>query len=218
MRVMVVEDSEGMSRLLGRILREDGYAVDEIANGDEALWMAEECDLDAIVLDVALPSMSGFEVCQRLRKHGDFTPVLMLTARDSIDDRVAGLDSGADDYLTKPFAVEELRARVRALIRRGPSPRPAVLACGDVELDPATKTVTKSGSLVQLTSKEFAVLEYLLRHPGEVLSRRQIIEHVWDFNFEANSNIVDVYVRYLRSKLGKHSIETVRGSGYRVPA
>ena len=220
MRVMVVEDSKRMSHLLGHILREDGHAVDEVANGEEALWMADESELDAIVLDVTLPSMDGFEFCKRLRDKGRFTPVLMLTARDAVRDRVAGLDAGADDYLTKPFDVEELRARVRALIRRGPAPRPATLVNGNLSLDPATRTVTRSGRSIPLTSKEFSVLEYFMKHPGDVLSRQQIIAHVWDFNFEANSNVVDVYVKYLRNKLDKpfsaHSIETVRGVGYRL--
>jgi two-component system OmpR family response regulator len=219
-RLLVVEDARKMSGLLERAFREDGYAVDVQAKGRDAVWMASECDFDAIILDVGLPDIDGFDVCRQLRARKRWMPILMLTARDAVPDRVRGLDVGADDYLTKPFHIEELRARMRALIRRGPVERPAVLSVGDLLLDPAARTVHRGGAPVSLTAKEFAVLEYLMRHPGQVISRTRFLEHVWDFARDGDSNIVDVYMRFLRDKIdrpfGRRSIETVRGAGYRL--
>jgi two-component system, OmpR family, response regulator len=169
-----------------------------------------------------LPDLDGFEVCRRIREAGQWAPVLMLTARDGVDDRVRGLDAGADDYLPKPFAFAELMARLRALLRRGTGERPAVLMAGDLSLDPAARTVRRGDVEVALTPKEFALLEYFMRHPGEVLTRTSMIEHVWDFAYEGDSNVVEVYVRYLREKIdrpfGRESLETVRGVGYRLRA
>jgi two-component system OmpR family response regulator len=220
MRVLVVEDEVKMAGLLKRGLEEEGYAVDVARTGSEAVWLGTESPYDAIVLDVMLPDVDGFEVCRQLRAGGRWAPVLMLTARDAVPDRVAGLDAGADDYLTKPFSFTELFARLRALVRRGANERPAVLRSGDLALDPATKRVTRGGAAVDLTPKEFSLLEYFLRHTGEVLTRSRIIEHVWDFAYDGDSNVVDVYVRYLREKVdrpfGRRSIETVRGTGYRL--
>jgi two-component system OmpR family response regulator len=219
-RLLVVEDARKMSGLLQRAFREDGYAVDVQASGRDAVWMASECDFDAIILDVGLPDIDGFDVCRQLRARERWMPILMLTARDGVCDRVTGLDVGADDYLTKPFHIEELRARMRALIRRGPAERPTVLAVDDLRLDPAARTVHRNGTPVSLTAKEFAVLEYLMRHPGQVISRARFLEHVWDFARDGDSNIVDVYMRFLRDKIdrpfGRRSIETVRGAGYRL--
>jgi two-component system OmpR family response regulator len=221
-RVLVVEDAVRMARLLERGLQEEGYAVDAAHSGVEAAWMGTENPYDAIVLDLMLPDIDGFEVCRRLRAAGQWAPVLMLTARDAVDDRVRGLDAGADDYLTKPFALAELLARLRALLRRGTRERPAVLEVGDLSLDPAAKVVRRGERTVALTAKEFALLEYFMRHPGEVLTRTRLIEHVWDFAFEGDSNVVEVYVRYLREKVdrpfGRESLETVRGAGYRLRA
>jgi two-component system OmpR family response regulator len=219
-RVLVVEDEVKMAGLLKRGLEEEGYAVDMSGTGHDALWLASENPYDAVVLDIMLPDLDGFEVCRRLRAAGRWSPVLMLTARDAVADRVSGLDAGADDYLTKPFSFAELLARVRALLRRGATERPPFLAVGDLTLDPATRRVSRAGTPVELTAKEFALLEYFMRHPGEVLSRTRLIEHVWDFAYEGDSNVVDVYVRYLREKVdrpfGADSIETVRGAGYRL--
>jgi two-component system OmpR family response regulator len=219
-RVLVVEDEVKMAALLKRGLEEEGYAVDTAGDGQQALWLGTENPYDAIVLDVMLPDFDGFEICKRLREAGRWSPVLMLTARDDVPDRVAGLDAGADDYLTKPFAFAELVARLRALVRRGAPERPAALRVGDLVMDPATRRVARRDVPIELTAKEFALLEYLLRHPGEVLSRAQLIEHVWDFAYDGDSNVVDVYVRYLREKVdrpfGSDSIETVRGAGYRL--
>ena len=220
MRILVVEDETKMAALLKRGLEEEGYAVDIAATGTDGLWAGTENPYDAIVLDVMLPELDGFAVCRELRSRGRWAPVLMLTARDDVRDRVEGLDAGADDYLVKPFSFSELLARVRALMRRGAGERPAVLAVGDLELDPATRRVHRGAVEVVLTPKEFALLELFLRHPGEVLSRTRILEHVWDFAFGSDSNVVDVYVRYLREKVdrpfGRDSIETVRGAGYRL--
>ncbi len=220
MRALVVEDESKMAALLRRGLQEEGYAVDVAATGQEGAWLGAENDYDVILLDVMLPDVDGFEVCRRLRAAERWSPILMLTARDGVQDRIAGLDAGADDYLTKPFSFDELFARVRALIRRGPSERPPVLTSGDLTMDPATRRVARAGTEVDLTPKEFALLELFLRHPGEALSRTRILEHVWDFAYEGDSNVVDVYVRYLREKLdrpfGRRSIETVRGVGYRL--
>jgi two-component system OmpR family response regulator len=222
MRILVVEDETKMAGLLRRGLTEEGYAVDIAANGADGLWAGSENDYDVIVLDLMLPDMTGLDVCRDLRARGRWAPVLMLTARDAVPDRVAGLDAGADDYLIKPFAFSELFARLRALVRRGPSERSPELAVGDLTLDPAARLVKRGGSRVDLTAKEFALLEYLMQRAGEVLSRTRILEHVWDFAYEGDSNVVDVYIRYLRDKVdrpfGRHSIETVRGAGYRLRA
>ncbi len=220
MRVLVVEDEIKMASLLKRGLEEEGYAVDVAGDGTEAIWLGTENPYDAIVLDVMLPDLDGFEVCRSLREKGKWAPVIMLTARDAVTDRVTGLDAGADDYLAKPFSFSELLARLRALIRRGPAQRPVALELGDLVLDPATRKLERGGHLIELTAKEFSLMELFMRHPGEVLSRTRIIEHVWDFAYEGESNVVDVYVRYLREKVdrpfGRDSIQTVRGSGYRL--
>jgi two-component system, OmpR family, response regulator len=218
MRVLVVEDEPKMAALVRRGLVEEGHAADVAGQGEEALWLAEAHEYDAIVLDVMLPGLSGFETCRRLRNAGVWTPVLMLTARDSVDDRVAGLDAGADDYLTKPFSLVELFARLRALARRGEVERPTELVVGDLRLDPASRRVWHGVAEVQLSPKEFALLETFMRRPGQVLSRLQLLEHAWDFAYENRSNVVDVYVRYLRQKLGRDLFETVRGAGYRLAA
>ena len=220
MRVLVVEDEVKMAGLIFRGLREEGLAADVATKGEDALWMAAATDYDVIVLDVMLPGLDGFETCRRLRGDGIWAPVLMLTARDSVEDRVAGLDGGADDYLTKPFSFAELLARLRALVRRGPLERPAVLAVGDLRLDPATRQVWRGETEIELSQKEFALLETFMRRPGEVLSRFQLLEHAWDYEYENRSNVIDVYVRYLREKVdrpfGARSLETVRGAGYRL--
>jgi two-component system, OmpR family, response regulator len=219
-RVLVVEDTVRMGKLIRRGLQEQGYAVDLAETGEDGLWLAAETPYDVVVLDVVLPDVDGFEVCRRLRALDRWSPVLMLTALDAVEDRVTGLDSGADDYLTKPFDFVELLARVRALIRRGASERPAVLQVGDLSLDPATHRVQRAGTPVDLTPKEFSLFELFMRHPGVVLTRTQMLDHAWDFAYEGGSNIVDVYVRYLREKIdrpfGRRSIETVRGAGYRL--
>jgi two-component system OmpR family response regulator len=220
MRILVVEDEVKMARLIRRGLREEGMAVDVTGRGEDALWMAGSTDYDAIVLDVMLPGIDGFETCRRLRSDSVWSPVLMLTARDAVEDRVAGLDRGADDYLIKPFSFAELLARLRALARRGPMERPVVLEVGDLRLDPATRQVWRGESEIALSTKEFSLLEAFMRRPGEVLSRFQLLEHAWDYQYENRSNVVDVYVRYLRNKIdrpfGVDSIETVRGAGYRL--
>jgi two-component system OmpR family response regulator len=217
-RVLVVEDEVKMVRAVRRGLEQEGYAVDSASDGDEGLYLATENAYDAIVLDVMLPGIDGFEVCRRLRAERRWAPVLMLTARDAVADRIEGLDVGADDYLVKPFAFGELLARLRALIRRGAVERPAVLRAGDVILDPAAHAVTRSGRQVEVSAREFALLEFLMRHPGEVVSRTAILEHVWDYSYDGMSNVVDVYVGYLRRKLeqpfGRTLIRTVRGVGY----
>ena len=211
-----------MASLIRRGLISEGLAADIAASGEDALWMAEATDYDAIVLDVMLPGMSGFEICRRLRSSGVWVPVLMLTARDSVDDRVAGLDTGADDYLVKPFAFAELLARLRALARRGELERPAVLEVEDLRLDPATRGVWRGSTEIQLSAKEFALLETFMRRPNQVLSRLHLLEHAWDFAYENRSNVVDVYVGHLRRKIdepfGRNSIETIRGAGYRLRA
>jgi two-component system OmpR family response regulator len=221
-RVLVVEDEMRMAALLKRGLEGDGYAVDVANDGADGLWLASENDYDAIVLDALLPSLDGFEVCVELRSRSRWAPVVMLTARDGVTDRIRGLDAGADDYLTKPFAFGELTARLRALVRRGAAERPAILRVGDLVLDPAARVVTRAGEQVDLTAKEMSLLEMLMRHPGEVLSRTRILEHVWDFAYDPNSNVVDQYIAYLRRKLDKpyerSDIETVRGAGYRLRA
>jgi len=220
MRVLMVEDDVRMASLVRRGLAEEGHAADVASTGEDAVWMAQAHRYDAIVLDVMLPGLSGFETCKRLRDDGVWSPVLMLTARDGVEDRVAGLDAGADDYLTKPFSFAELLARLRALSRRGSAERPVELTVDDLRLDPATRRVWRGETEVALSPKEFALLETFMRRPGEVLTRLQLLEHAWDFAYENRSNVVDVYMRYLREKLdrpfGRSSFETVRGVGYRL--
>ena len=220
MRLLVVEDELKMAGLLVRGLREDGHAVDVARTGDDALWMGQAVEYDAVVLDLMLPGLDGVSVCRAWRENGVWTPVLMLTARDGVEDRVAGLDAGADDYLAKPFSFAELNARLRALARRGVSERPAVVEVGDLRLDPATRQVWRGAVEIQLSTKEFALLDTLMRRAGLVRSRLQLLEHAWDYAYENRSNVVDVYIRYLREKVdrpfGRESIETVRGAGYRL--
>ena len=220
MRVLVVEDEVKMASLVRRGLVEEGHAADVAGTGEDAVWMAQAHPYDAIVLDVMLPGQSGFETCRRLRNAGVWSPVLMLTARDGVEDRVSGLDAGADDYLAKPFSFAELLARLRALARRGGVERPAELLVGDLRLDPATRRAWRGETEIALSPKEFALLETFMRRPGQVLSRLQLIEHAWDFAYENRSNVVDVYVRYLREKVdrpfGADSLETIRGVGYRL--
>jgi two-component system OmpR family response regulator len=220
MRVLVVEDEARMARLIKRGLEEEGHAVDIAADGPDGLWMATENRYAAIVLDLMLPGFDGVELCRRLRAADSWVPVLMLTARDAVGDRVRGLDAGADDYLVKPFSLLELGARLRALARRDDRARPAVLEVGDLRLDPATKQAWRGSAEMQLSPKEFALLELFLSHPDRVLTRSQIIESVWDFSYDAGSNVVDQYVAYLRRKVdvpfGRHDIQTVRGMGYRL--
>jgi two-component system OmpR family response regulator len=220
MRILVAEDELKMASLLRRGLAEEGHAVDVSRTGDDALRMARAVEYDAIVLDLMLPGLDGVEVCRRLRQSGVWSPVLMLTARDAVEDRVAGLDAGADDYLPKPFSFAELLARLRALVRRGAAERPAVIEVDDLRLDPATRQVWRGDAEIQLSGKEFALLETLMRRAGQVLSRYQLLEHAWDFAYENRSNVVDVYMRYLREKIdrpfGRDSLETVRGVGYRL--
>jgi two-component system OmpR family response regulator len=219
-RVLIVEDEPRMAGLIRRGLVEEGHVADVAPSGEDAVWMAGSHPYEAIVLDVMLPGADGFETCRRLRDEGVWAPVLMLTARDAVTDRVSGLDAGADDYLTKPFSLAELFARLRALARRGGVERPTELVVGDLRLDPASRRVRRGETEIELSPKEFALLETFMRRPGQVLSRLQLLEHAWDFAYENRSNVVDVYVRYLREKVdrpfGAASIETVRGVGYRL--
>jgi two-component system OmpR family response regulator len=220
MRVLVVEDDPKLAGMLRRGLQGDGMAVDLADRGEDARWMAGATAYDAIVLDVMLPGMDGFSVCRALRDDEVWSPVLMLTARDAVEDRVAGLDGGADDYLTKPFSFAELGARLRALARRGPVERPTVLSAGDLRLDPAARRVWRGDQELALSAKELSLLEAFLRRKGDVLDRYQLLEQAWDQDYENRSNVVDVFVRYLREKVdrpfGVESIETVRGAGYRL--
>jgi two-component system OmpR family response regulator len=220
MRVLVVDDEPKMAALVARALREEGHAADVARTGDDALWMAKAAPYDAIVLDVMLPGIDGLTALRRLRADEVWTPVLLLTARDAVGDRVGGLDAGADDYLTKPFSLAELLARLRAIARRGPVERPTVLVAGDLRLDPAAHRVWRGETELELSAREFALLELLMRNAGTALTRVQLLDGAWDMAFESRSNIVDVYVRYLRSKVdrpfGRDSIETVRGIGYRL--
>ncbi len=220
MRLLVVEDEPGIAHFLRQGLAEAGYAVDLAANGREALAYAEAADYDVYVLDILLPGLNGLELLRELRRRGDRTPTLLLTARDTVDDRVTGLDAGADDYLVKPFAFSELLARVRALLRRPPLQAGNVLRAGDLEMDLARREVRRAGRPVELSPREYAILEYLLRHPRQTLTRTQIGEHVWNFDFYNESNVVDVYIGYLRRKLDDAGdsalIQTVRGAGYRL--
>ncbi len=218
----MVEDEEAMASLLERALEEEGYAVDVAYDGPEGLWMATENPYGAVVLDVMLPGFDGFELCRRLREKSVWAPVLMLTARDEVGDRVRGLDSGADDYLVKPFSLLELSARLRALSRRDDRSRPVLLSVGDLRLDPAAKRAWRGEVELELSPKEFSLLELFLRHPGAVLTRSQILDAVWDFAYDGTSNVVDQYVTYLRKKVdrpfSRDDLETVRGMGYRLRA
>jgi len=220
MRLLIVEDEDKLASLLDRGLTEEGHAVDVADNGDDALWMAAATEYDAIVLDVMLPRRDGLSTCRELRSRGIWTPVLMLTARDTVEDRVHGLDTGADDYLVKPFSFSELLARLRAVARRAPAERPTVLSVGDLRLDPAAHRAWRGAQELPLSAKEFTLLELFMRRPGTTLSRQTLLEGAWDMAFETRSNVVDVYVRYLREKVdrpfGRASIETVRGAGYRL--
>ena len=220
MRLLVVEDEQRLAVGLRKGLEAEGFAVDVVHNGTDGIWMARENPFDAIILDVMLPGANGYQVCRTLRSEGNWTPILMLTAKDGVWDQVEGLDTGADDYLTKPFSYAVLIARLRALRRRGAPVRPTVLEAGELRLDPATRRVWLRGEQIALTRREFAILEYLLHHPDEVMSKRDILDHVWDFDFDGDPNIVEVYVRRLRIKLPRPGdgtlIETVRGAGYRL--
>ena len=218
--MLIVEDEPKMAALLQRGLTEAGFAADAVGDGEEALWRAESVAYDAIVLDLMLPGMDGMAVCRTLRERGVWSPVLMLTARDAVDDRVDGLDAGADDYLVKPFTFRELLARLRALLRRAPAERPTVLRVGDLRLDPAARRAWRGDDELELTAKELAILELFMRRPGEVLRRDDLLEHAWDHAYDSRSNVVDVYVRYLREKIdrpyGRETLQTVRGQGYRL--
>lgn len=220
MRVLVVEDEAKMADLLRRALEREGYAVDVAADGTEALWLGTENPYDAVVLDVVIPPPDGFEVCRGLRDAGRWVPILLLTARDAVEDRVRGLDAGADDHLPKPFSMSELYARLRALTRRAARERPSVLRVGDLALDPASHRVERGGVPVELSPKQFSLLELFMRRPDDVLTRSEILDHAWDFAYDGTSNVVDVYVGYLRDKIDRpfdrRTIETVRGVGYRL--
>ena len=222
MHVLVVEDDVRMAAAIRRGLRADGVVADVAVTGADALWMVRAADYDALVLDVMLPDLDGFATCRRLREDGVWVPIIMLTARDGVDDRVRGLDAGADDYLTKPFSLAELMARLRALSRRGDRERPAVVQVGDLRLDPAEWVVHRGRTRVELSAREFALLEVFMRRPGQILSKDQLVEAAWELAYERRSNVVEVYVRYLRDKIdrpfGIASLETVRGAGYRLRA
>ena len=220
MRLLVVEDEQRLAAGLRKGLEAEGFAVDVVHTGTDGIWMARENPFDAIVLDIMLPGANGYDVCRTLRSEGNWTPILMLTAKDGIVDEVQGLETGADDYLSKPFSHAVLIARLRAVLRRGARPRPTVLDVGDLRLDPAARRVWLRGMETPFTAREFAVLEFFVHHPDEVLAKQDILDHVWDFDFEGDPNIVEVYVRRLRAKLQRSAdrpvIETIRGAGYRL--
>ena len=220
MRVLIVEDDVRLAAALRRGLQTEGIIADVAMRGEDALWMAGATDFDAVVLDIMLPGIDGFDTCRRLREDRVWAPIIMLTARDAIEDRVRGLDHGADDYLVKPFSLAELLARLRAVARRGPVERPVVLQVGDLRLDPATRQAWRGDVEIHLSTKEFALLETFMRRPGEVLSQYALLEHAWDYAYENRSNVVEVYVRYLREKIdrpfGVTTLETIRGAGYRL--
>jgi len=222
MRILVVEDDRKVGAFLQKGLREEQFAVDVCADGESALEMARLNPYDLILLDVMLPKKDGFAVCRELRRSSILTPVLMLTAKDSVEDKVAGLTEGADDYLPKPFAFEELLARTRALLRRSRDYQPSAVRVGDLELDPARRQAVRAGRRISLTGKEYALLEYLMRNTGRVVTETMIIEHVWDMNYEGSSNVVSVYINYLRKKIDGGAdvklIHTLRGHGYILEA
>jgi DNA-binding response OmpR family regulator len=222
MRILVVEDEKRLAAGLKKGLEAEGFAVDVALDGTDGLWLARENPYDVVVLDILLPGVNGFRVCSTLRDEGNWTPILMLTAKDGEFDQVEALDSGADDYLTKPFSYVVLLARLRALVRRGGRERPSVLEAGDLRLDPAQRRAWRGADALGLTARELSLLEYLLRHKGDVVSKRDILEHVWDYDFEGDPNIVEVYIRRLRNKLdrpfAREAIETMRGAGYRLAA
>lgn len=222
MRVLVVEDEKRLAAGLKKGLEAEGLAVDVALNGTDGLWMATENSYDVIVLDIMLPGISGFKVCATLREEGNWTPILMLTAKSGELDEAEALDTGADDYLTKPFSYVVLVAHIRALLRRGGRERPTVLEAGDLRMDPASRKAWRGDTEMNLTPRELAMLEFFLRRRGEVVSKREILDHVWDYDFEGDPNIVEVYVRGLRNKFDRpferEAIETVRGSGYRLAA
>ena len=218
--MLIVEDDVRLAAALRRGLQTEGIVADVAMRGEDALWMAGATDFDAVVLDVMLPGIDGFDTCRRLREDRVWAPIIMLTARDAIEDRVRGLDHGADDYLVKPFSLAELLARLRAVSRRGPVERPVVLRVGDLRMDPTTRQVWRGDVEIHLSAKEFALLETFMRRPGEVLSQYTLLEHAWDYAYENRSNVVEVYVRYLRQKIdrpfGVTTLETIRGAGYRL--
>ena len=220
MRILIVEDNRSLNQSLLKNLEEEGHAVDAAFDGSEGEYLAEVTEYDTIILDIMLPKKNGLEVCRELRRKGVRTPILMLTARDTIEDRVTGLDSGADDYLVKPFAMAELSARLRALLRRDLPDKSGELKVGDLVLDPATHKVEREGKRIELTSKEFALLEYFMRNPERLITREMAEEHVWDYDYEGVSNVIDVYIRRLRRKVDDpfkvKLLETVRGAGYRL--
>lgn len=222
MRILIVEDEVKMASLMRRGMRDEGLAADVAITGEDAIWMAGATDYDVIVLDVMLPGINGFETCRTLRAGGIWAPVVMLTAMDGVEDRIAGLDGGADDYLTKPFSFAELLARLRAVTRRGPIEKPTVLITGDLRLDPASRRAWRGDTEITLSTKEFALLEAFMRRPGDILTRYQLLEQAWDYDYENRSNVIDVYIGYLREKIDRpfdtQSIQTVRGSGYRLRA
>jgi two-component system OmpR family response regulator len=217
-RLLVVEDEKRLAATLKRGLGSEGFAVDVALDGTQGLWMARENPYDAVILDIMLPGINGYKICATLREEGHWMPILMLTAKDGEYDEAEALDTGADDFLSKPFSFVVLVARLRALLRRGGRPRPCVLAAGDLSLDPANRTCQRDGVAIALTPREFSLLEYLLRRGGEVVSKAEILEHVWDYDFAGDPNIVEVYVGYLRRKIdvpfARHAVETVRGAGY----
>ena len=216
MRILLVDDEERFATAVRHGLEAEGLAVDLAHDGNEGLWMARSNDYDAIVLDILLPGLNGYRICAELRDGGNWTPILMLTALDEDLDEAEALDTGADDYLSKPFSFVVLVARLRALLRRGAAPRPAVLQVGDLRLDPAAHRCWRAGQEVELTTKQFALLECFMRYPGQVLSKTTLREHVWDYAFADSSNIIEVYVGQLRRKLGAARIQTIRGAGYRL--
>src|SRR4051794_36980273 len=220
MNVLVVEDEVKMAALIRRGLSEEGLTVDIAGTGEEGIGMARSSSYDAIVLDVILPGIDGFETCRELRGEGIWSPVLMLTARGALEDRISGLDDGADDYLTKPFSFAELLARLRALARRGQAERPTVVEVGDLRLDPATRQVWRGEAEIELSAKEFTLLEAFMHNPGHVLTRTRLLEHAWEYDYEHRSNVIEVYIRYLRRKIdqpfGVKSLDTIRGAGYRL--
>jgi len=220
MRIFVVEDDKKVAAFLQKGLREEQYAVDVCRDGEDAVYEAQVHPYDVIILDIMLPGKDGFTICKELRENNVLTPILMLTAKDSLEDKVIGLSEGADDYLTKPFSFEELLARIRALLRRSQDYKTGILKVGDLELDPLRRTVQRAGTPITLSGKEFALLEYLLRNKGIILSQSKIIDHVWDRNYDGTSNLINVYINHLREKIDKDAevklIKTVRGQGYKI--